>query len=110
MTDSVQESCHNVRESVDHVVCLLGRLALAWRVLEAGLVGSEDPTPPGANCWLVRDSLKTFLSEQVSFPFPHSHTHSHAHDLIFALPIHSYSHAHNLILIQSCKHSFHMHS
>ena len=69
LADSVQESCSNLRESLDHVVCLLGRLALAWRVMEAGLGaelgGRREDLPPQASCWLVGDSLKTFLSDQV---------------------------------------------
>ena len=65
-TDPIQESCYNVRESLDHVVSLLGRLALGWRVLETGLVGTEGDSLPQTNCWLVRDSLKSFLSRQVS--------------------------------------------
>ena len=66
LADSVQESCGNLRESLDHVVCLLGRLALAWRVMEAGM-GVE-----------LGDSLKTFLRDQVRVHI-HTCTDSHSH-------------------------------
>ena len=61
VVESVQESCRNVRESLDHVIRLLGRLSLSWRAMETELEGE------GENCWVVGEKVETFLRDQVRF-------------------------------------------
>ena len=72
MTDAVQEACLNVRESLEHVVCLLGRLALSWRVMETGLLGGKGEGAHEDKSWIVGDSLRTFLSDLVRFLCSHT--------------------------------------
>ena len=67
VSESVAESCRDLRESLDHVAGLLGRLSLSWRVMETQLEGERD------NSWVVGERLETFLRDQVQFPFSGSH-------------------------------------
>ena len=77
----LQESCSHLRDSLDHVVGLLGRLGLAWRVVET-VVGGREEEGEGEgeggrkkqSSWTIGDSLGTFLSDQVRFPHPGSRT------------------------------------
>lgn len=67
------DSCSDLRDSLDHVTGLLGRLCLAWRVLETKLREKEEGRMI-YNSWIVGESLTTFLSDQVRFPCLDSHT------------------------------------
>ena len=69
---SLTDSYQSLRESLGHVTCLLGRLTLAWRVLEKEMERrlEQQPSSPEANCWLVGDALNTFVTSKVSSVAP----------------------------------------
>ena len=65
LTESVLESCQNVRESLEHVASLLGRLCLSWRVMEAELEEDEEEEEERDGCWVVEERVESFLRDQV---------------------------------------------
>ena len=70
----VGESCQNVRESLEHVAGLLGRLCLSWRVMEAELEEDEEDEEEGEgmwrdDCWVVGERVESFLRDQVFFRY-----------------------------------------
>ena len=63
-TDPVSDSGHDLQESLDHVISLLGRLSLGWWVQEKQLVERLQLKPTGAS-WLAGDSLDSCVAKEV---------------------------------------------
>ena len=61
--NSVQEDCQNLTESLGHVVCLLGRLSLSWRVGKRRM--GREGEPSGGD-WMVGESVENWISREVS--------------------------------------------